>query len=188
MPNYFTYIFGVVAILSFILQIRDVFPAHREVRKAVLYISFGIFVGSFIGALNSINITIAKSYGLIQITLIIVLLIVVVVLSIIIFIATCINDEKKRGELWGVTVVGIIVCFLIIIALGISTTGGPNKTPEFSANEILVIAGDSYKKKEYERAITLYKKVKRKYPENDPRRQSIEKKIKKIKQEMASEL
>ncbi|MBO1223222.1 MAG: hypothetical protein JYX80_02220 [Candidatus Scalindua sediminis] len=186
MSNYFTYISGIVAVLSFIMQIRDVFPAHREVRKAVLYISFGIFIGSLFGALNSINITIAKSYGLIQIALIIVLLIIVVVLSILSFIAIRINDKPKRQELWNALIVGIIVLVFIIIALGIST-GDHNADSEFSINEIMIIAGENYKKKEYERAIKLYERVKYKYYENDPRRQSIDKKIKKIKQEMASE-
>ncbi len=187
MPNYFTYISGIIAVLSFIVQICDVFPAHREVRKAVLYISIGIFIGSLFGALNSINITIAKSYGLIQIALIIVLLIIVVVLSILSFIAMRINDKPKRKELWNALIVGIIVFVFIVIALGISTVKGPNTAPEFSINEIMSIAGERYKKKEYERAIKLYERVKSEYPESDPRRKSIEEKIKKIKQEMASE-
>ncbi len=79
------------------------------------------------------------------------------------------------------------VCF-IVIALGISTVKGPNAAPEFSINEIMSIAGERYKKKESERAIKLYERVKSEYPESDPRRKSIEEKIKKIKQEMASEL
>lgn len=186
MSNYFTYIFGIVAILSFILQIRDVFPAHREVRKAVLYISLGIFVGSLFGALNSINITIAKSYGLIQIALIIVLFIIIVVLSILPFIAIRINDKPKRQELWNTSIVGIIVFIFIIIALGVSTKDN-NADSKFSINEIIIIANENYKKKDYERAIKLYEKVKYKYDENDPRRQSIDKKIKEIKQEMANE-
>ncbi len=121
MSNYFTYISGIIAILSFIIQIRDVFPAHREIRKAVLYISFGIFIGSLLGALNSINITIAKSYGLIQITLIITLLFLVVVLSILTFIAIRIDDAPKRHEIWVAVIIGLIVCACIVIALGIST-------------------------------------------------------------------
>lgn len=186
MSNYFTYIFGIVAILSFILQIRDVFPAHREVRKVVLYISFGVFIGSLIGGLNSINITIAKSYGLIQIALIIVLLILVIVISMLSFIVIRINDKQKRQELWAGLIVGMIFTGFIIIALGVSTID-KKSDPRYSINEILIIADENYKKKEYDRAIELYERASYRYSEYDLRRKSLKDKIKKIKQEMASE-
>lgn len=52
----FTYLTGIATLLGLFLQVKDVFPKHRETRKAVLLVVCGVFLGTFIGALQGTHI------------------------------------------------------------------------------------------------------------------------------------
>mgnify|MGYP001405756925 CR=1 FL=1 len=54
----FTIVVGIVTLISFIIQVRDVFPSHREERKTLLLLSMGIFTGLIISLFSKTTIAI----------------------------------------------------------------------------------------------------------------------------------
>jgi hypothetical protein len=185
MSTYLTYITGIATLLGFVLQLKDTFPQHREARKGILYICFGIFIGSIFGAINSIDIQLNSNYGIVSVVLVGILVILALALIIMTFTAFNSLDLNQRGDLFGAVGFGVFIFFLILAALAFST-GGIDKKSNYSASEKMAMAKHNLESKNYERAIELYKSSIVYFQLSDPRRKKVELIIKKAKEEMAS--
>ncbi len=52
----FAFITGIASLLVLVLQLKDAFPEHREVRKTVFLIVLGVFIGTIISAFQHVSI------------------------------------------------------------------------------------------------------------------------------------
>ena len=59
----FTYITGIAGLLGLMLQLKDSFPEYREVRKTIVLLVIGVFVGSIISSLKGVKVDFATSIG-----------------------------------------------------------------------------------------------------------------------------
>lgn len=184
--NYITYVSAIVAILSFILQVRDSFPHYREETKAVLFISVGVFMGTLLGALNSMSISIDTEYGLLQIIAIIMLVVLFAAILSFIYIAIKTEDPNKRGEMYGVTTIAVFIFFVLFFATALSTSPNIEAKAKYSADELVALAKHHFAENNYDRALELYKKAQYEFRVDDPRRKAIEKNIFKITEAIAS--
>lgn len=185
--QYLTYISGIISILSFVLQLLDAFPHYREERKAALFLSLGVFIGTILGALNSVNIAIKTEYGLIQIILIIIMVVVATALLSFTYMAIRTDNKAQRDEMYGVVGVGIGVFFLLLMAVAMSTAPVNDRKKEYSADELISLAKYNAQEKNYDRALELYESVGSSFSHNDPRKAVIDKNIESIKNEIAEQ-
>ena len=156
MPT-FTIIVGIVTLLGFILQVRDVFPKHKETRTALLFVSLGIFIGSLVGSISKISITIQNPQN--PIYLIVVSFLILLLLTIVITIIMALlerNDADKRHELYLTAGICSIV-FVIISGLtaGVSsiTSVKEDSFQELNIDELIVLSDTNLKQNQYDRAI-----------------------------------
>ena len=59
----FAIITGIVTILGFFLQIRDVFPSQRETRKTFVVLITGVFLGSALAAISGTELEFPRFCG-----------------------------------------------------------------------------------------------------------------------------
>lgn len=184
MGAYFTYLTGVATLLGFILQLRDAFPKHREARKGVLYVCFGAFLGSVLGAVNSIDLVISEDYGLVSLVLIAVLVVIAFSLIIMTFVAFNTVEPGHRADLFNGIGVGVFVFFLVLVAVALSRAGSPG-VELYSVSEQMAMAKYNLENKNYDRAISLYRSSIRSLPSDDPRRDKVAKIIEQARREIA---
>ena len=106
----FTYIIGIATLLGLFIQLKDVFPQHREARKNTILIVLGLFIGTLIGSLQRINVTLSVPMSGLH------LLVgaIIVVVFIILISAVFTNDNEKRNQLFGVSAAGTVFLFIIL--------------------------------------------------------------------------
>lgn len=185
MGTYLTYITGIATLLGFALQIKDIFPRHRDARKGILYICFGTFIGSLLGAINSVDIHIPQNYGLVTNVLIGITVIAAFTIIVMTFIAFNTNDSRQRSDLFSGIGFGVFIFFFLLVAIAFS-----NLTPaqSYSIGEKLAVAKYNFENKNYERAISLYRKSVANLNSNDPRKIKANEIIEQAKKEMAKQL
>ena len=188
MGSYLTYITGIATLLGFVLQLKDVFPQHREARKGILYVCFGVFIGSIVGAINSIDIKLSHDYGLVSIVLVGVLIIIALALVVMTFIAFNSSEHNQRSDLFNGVGFGVFIFFCILGALAFSTSGIKGPDDKYSSAEKMVMAKYNLENKNYERAISLYRSSVIYFQVDDPRKQKVMAIIEQAKKDMANGL
>jgi len=187
MGTYLTYITGVTTLLGFILQVKDVFPEHREARKGILYICFGVFVGSVLGAINSVNIILDQGYGLISLILIGILVVIAFALIVMTFVAFNTTDLHQRSDLFNGIGFGVFIFFILLFAIALSTASLPAQS-RYSTGEKMAMAKYNFEKKNYERAISLYRTSVIGLKASDPRKIKVSQIIEQAEKDMADDL
>jgi hypothetical protein len=141
----FTIISGVAGILGLVLQIRDAFSEHKEIRQFATFLVFGIFLGSLIasllnsriilpGALSPFAILIAASF---------------IILALLILIAAFTADATKRHELYEVTGIGAMAFLMILFFGGIFSL--PRPSADLTIDELLEISSYHADRRNFER-------------------------------------
>jgi heme A synthase len=175
----FTYITGIATLLGLFIQLKDVFPQHREARKNTILIILGLFIGTIIGSLQriSLNFTVPVR-GLHLLVGAIIVVVFIILIS-----AVFTNDNKKRGQLFGVSAFGTV--FLFVILFGYFLLQSPALTSRSFDNitndEMLILSDIHENKANFERSIYLLKKVIANMEKNDSRYKLLEDKVSDLK-------
>ena len=172
----FTYITGIATILGLFLQIKDVFPQHRETRKNVIFTILGVFIGTLIVSFQGINITLAvplSGLGLLVGAIIVVLFFVLMA-------AAFTSDNQKRDHLLGASFgIGFLLC---IILFGYFLSQSPHLASQKITNDELLLLSDSNREKgNFEKSIYFLEKVKENLSSGDPRSEILKDKISELK-------
>ena len=171
----FTYIAGIATILGLLIQIKDVFPQHRETRKNVIFIILGLFIGTLIGSLQRINVTFAVPMSGSHLLVGAVIIVVFVVLISAIF---TVNNEK-RMQLFGVSGAGAGLLFVILFGLLLlhSPAATSRSVDKITNDELLLLADTNKEKGNFERSIYFLEEIKEDLNSADPRYEILEGKI-----------
>ena len=108
----FTYITGIATLLGVVLQFRDVFPEHRELRKAVVLVIIGVFVGTVLGALQRVNVTVAA-----PLTWFPVLVAALLLILFIIIVSALFAQEKERRKALYITFGWLLAAILLVLVI-----------------------------------------------------------------------
>ncbi|OEU69684.1 MAG: hypothetical protein BA863_05540 [Desulfovibrio sp. S3730MH75] len=175
----FTYIAGFATVIALILQIKDSFPAHREVRKAIFYISLGAFIGVILGSLQSATINMGFEISGFSLLVGAILLI----MGILIIGAITANDTQKRSHLLEASGIGVLALIFVLLFGGMMTMGNPYREKEkLTIDELVIVAEKQISNKNYDRAIFAYETIKNRLGSKDERVLIIKDKISAIKQ------
>lgn len=170
--GYFTgVISGLLTLLGLFLQVADIFPAHREARKAALYISLGVFVGNVLGMMKSINVNIdLNNYSPITITLLIVYALIVASALVVAFLGLGRKEATARQESYGVAGIFAVASFFVLFAIAFSRGAVPQV---HSTGEELAAAKYDFAHNDYARGISVLEQAKTELQPNDPLRSRI---------------
>lgn len=162
-------------VLGVVLQLRDVFPNYREIRKSALLIVFGIFIGSIIAVFFNFSFSFQVNIHPFILILIIIFCFATI-LEIILFIASLFIQEKDKHEIMQENLgSGIIVCLglLVAIALAFGFSKESNEQDMLTANELMILSNYAESNKNYDKAIKYLEITKSKYKNDDPRWKSL---------------
>jgi len=166
----FTYITGIAGLLGLILQLKDMFPEHRETRKAIVLLTLGVFLGSLIGGVRNLQTSSITNLSPIHLLTTAILGIIAIIVVAAIFS----NDRPKRQEL--LTVAGFgTVALLIILFFG--TIAHLPDDQKLTTDELLELSRQSADKNSYDRAVTLLEMAERKMTSDDPRVKMIKERV-----------
>ena len=171
----FTYIAGIATILGLFIQIKDIFPQHRETRKNVIFIILGLFIGTLIGSLQRINVTFSVPMsGSYLLGGAIILVVFVVLIS-----AVLTDNNEKRMQLFGVSGAGAALLFFILFGLLMlqSPAARSRSVDKITNDELLLLADSNKEKGNFERSIYFLEEIKEDLNSADPRYEILEKKI-----------
>jgi hypothetical protein len=174
--DFFTLITGVAGLLGLLLQLKDAFPEHREVRKSIVLVVLGIFVGSVIASLLNSQFALAIPLTPFQI------LVAAFggVLSLLTIAAAFSPDPHKRSELWGATGAGLFA-FLLVLLFGGTFNLREDKPIQLTMDESIEISVLHVRRGNYDRAIHFLDLAKTSISRKDPRYLAIEKQITELK-------
>jgi len=190
MGQYFTYITGILTIVAFLLQLRDVFPKHREARKSILLIAFGVFLGSVIGSIDRIEIKMETAIHPVSLVLVVFLAILVFGAVVTAFVAVQTENGEKRNELYNLSGGIVGVFFFVLLATGASfgLSGVEEEQKSLSAQELIELSNLHMRIGNYEKSLAYLDKLKFSFRMDDPRRQRAEEEIERVKSAMANSL
>lgn len=164
----FTYITGIAGLLGLVLQFKDSFPEHRDLRKNVVLLVIGVFVGSLITTFKGVKADFGASITGYQ-ALIGVLLAVLVFVS---AVAAFTKDGTRRAELFTFTAFGTGV--LLLLLLGGAVASSKSIDERTSLEELLYLSNYEIEHKNYERALMFLDEAKTRLSENDDRRKDLD--------------
>lgn len=143
----------IIAVVGIALQVADAFPEHRETRKAVVLLAIGTFIGIAASALlgAKYNITgdvdrrFALLYGLAGGAGVFALL------------GVFIGDEKRRDA---ASIASLIFVGLFLVTGMVVGAGTIEPSPQYSTDEILVLADTAEQRGQFETAIDRLEELK----------------------------
>jgi hypothetical protein len=177
----FAWVTGIASLISFGIQIFDLFPKYKEARHGVLFFSAGLFLGSLLNAVepSSIKIQVHLTGFVLLISAL------TTILGGLVLVAAFTSDSDKRATLLVVSGLGLIP-YVFILFIGSLITGAVdnprNATQKITATELFYLSEKAIEHKDYERAITHLETAQSRMPSYDERSESIDKKIQEIKQ------
>jgi len=166
-----------IAIVGILLQISGAFPEHKEVRKTIVTISIGLFLGVGISSLLNADLQITGNvdnrYAL--------LFSLVGIAFFFGIVATVVPDDKRRNI--AATSAGIATFIFLAcgLAIGInaSVSGGP-PTYEVTTDELVLLANAAEQRRAYGEAIGYLERLRHRnlpqaaYPQIRTRIQRLE--------------
>ena len=99
--NIFIYITGFASLLGLILQLKDVFPKYRNLRKNILLVVLGTFIGSLLGGLRIVQIDLFTQQSPTQIIALIIGIGSCIIIGILTIGIILIKDTKKHEIFFG---------------------------------------------------------------------------------------
>jgi len=169
----FSLITGVATLLGFMLQVRDIFPEHRESRKNLLILISGIFIGTVLGGLQ--NITVQYNVPLTGHTLLVGF--ISIVLGVLVIVGALSTESTKRDDLFSITGVGVFVLMLILMFGGSTGSTGERSNRILTADELMMLVDINTEKGNIDRSIFLLQQIKAKLKNDDPRNAVLNNKI-----------
>lgn len=182
--NIFTYITGIASLLGLILQIRDAFPKYRNLRKNLVLVILGIFIGSFLGSFRQIQVSLSTKQTSTEILALVIGVGSCIIISILAFGIIFIKDINKH-ELLGFSLVIVLLFFGIIIPL--LSLGESFYEKNINLDELRILVDIHEKNKDYNRTIDLLEIMKSKIDNNDIRLESINNRLESLKRKQLGE-
>ncbi len=179
----FTYITGIATLLGFVLQFRDVFPDHRELRKTVVLVIMGVFAGTLLGALQRVNVTVATPLTWFPVLVAALLLILFIIL-----VGALFAQEKERRKELYIAFGWFLVAVLFVLLIGpLVTRELPKETQSLSTDELLILVDSNLSKGNYDAAIRWLECIRDRVSRQDPRFESATKRIDELKQKQLAQ-
>jgi hypothetical protein len=169
----FTYITGVAGLLGLALQLKDAFPEHREIRKTIVVLVFGIFLGSLISAIRGVRLDIGATLSPTQILI----GVFTAVLAFVAVVAAFAREPQRRIGLFAFTGIGTVALFVLLLATGLGSvedSRAQREREQINLEELLMLADNSIAKENYERALILLAEAKKRLPRKDERMKILE--------------
>jgi hypothetical protein len=174
-----TIIAFVIAVVGIVLQVADAFPEHREIRKVIVYLSLGVFVGVAVSAMlgATYNITgnvdrrFALLYGLGAIGALFGLIAII-------------SQNDQRQQMAAAMALGAAGLFLLsgfAVALG-----SADRAPDFSTDEILLLADSAENSGQVQTAIDRLEELKQRL-NNTEARTKVQRRIDKLQASQAGQ-
>ncbi len=163
----------IIAVVGIVLQVSNAFPEHQETRKVIVVLSLGVFVGVAISAAlgATYNVTgnvdrrFALLYGLAGAGAFFALL------------AILIKDDARQ-QMAAAAAFGTGVIFLI--AGAVVAAGAGDRVPQYSTDEVLILANSAEQSRQFETAIDRLKELEQRL-DSPEAREAIRVRIKKLK-------
>ncbi|MGH7231865.1 MAG: hypothetical protein ACREJU_10980, partial [Nitrospiraceae bacterium] len=147
----FTYITGIAGLLGLLLQLKDAFPEHRELRKTVVLLVIGVFVGSLVASVRSVKIDFGGSISpFTALIAVFVAVLVTVAIS-----ATFTQDASRRNDLFGFTAAGTLALFILLLfgVTGSEDSRAERQRRQLTIEELLELSNVHVSRNNFERAI-----------------------------------
>jgi len=179
----FTYITGIATLIGVVLQFRDVFPAHRELRKTIVLVMIGVFVGTLLGALQRVNVTVAAPLTWFPVLVAALLLILFIIL-----VGALFAQEKERRKELYIAFGWFLVAVLLVLGTGtLATRESSKETQLLSIDELLVLVDSNVSKGNYDAAIRWLEYIRDRVSRQDPRFESASKRIDDLKRKQLAQ-
>ena len=171
----FTYITGIAGLLGLVLQFKDSFPEHRDLRKNVVLLVIGVFVGSVIASFKGVKVDFGGSITAYQ-------GLVGVVLALLVFVsvvAAFTKDGPRRGELFAFA--GFGTGFLLLLLIGGAAASSKSADERASLEELLYLVNYEVEHRNYDRALMFLGDAKSRLATTDDRRKDLDNREEQIK-------
>lgn len=171
----FTLVTGLATLISFAVQVWDLFPRLGKWRESTFLLLLGVLFGSFLRAFDASRIVmdVKVSFG------------VVVLISLSAFIVAFLalaadaKDAQRRGEYYVVSIVGGLAWAVALIGVAIGNIpGNTYNFPDLSVSELSYLADRAEQTKDYDRAIARLEALKRRVLGEADIQQKIDQRIK----------
>lgn len=178
--NWFTYVTvtGAASIIGLFLQIRDVFPQHREVRMRWLVFALGTFVGSAIGSIQGFQVTLDLPDNPVALAALVLLF------GAMTFLAYCgigwLLSSNPATRIRFLSMLG--PTFLIsLLLLGINALGQiPSDARSITFDEKMELAARAEARKDHDRAVSWIERAQQTVVPDDPRQKLLLQKLDRI--------
>jgi len=177
----FAYISGIITLLGFLLQLKDIFPAHRESRKTLLLLVAGIFLGSVITSLQAVQLTVQIPDHPLVVFGYIVLVTLALFLFVVALVAITTTDNERKKHFLSFFGGGLPLFFIIGFVMILASATPTSTNNQLSVDEILMASKQRLEQKNYDRAIALLEIALSKVDVKDSRHASLLQQIEMIK-------
>jgi len=188
--NMFIYVTGIASLLGVVLQLKDAFPKHRDLRKNLLLVIFGTFIGTLLGGIKIVQVSLSAPSNQQEV---IILVIVVGLLFVIIgLVAGSIfkksdTRQKSLAEGAGNAAALFFICLIpILLFLSFSRTSVPDEMLGMDEAKLLVDAHEH--NRNYDRVIVLLDSMKSKMRLDDPRLEAINNRLESLKKKQLADM
>jgi hypothetical protein len=176
----FTYITGIAGLLGLMLQLKDSFPLHREIRKTTVLLVLGVFLGSLITSLKGVRVDLNASIRPFEILV----AIFVAVLGIVAIAGAFTKESNRRTELFAFSGIGTLALFMLLLFGGIGSLEedrAGRARRQVNVEELLELSTLHASRASYERAILFLEEAKSRLPRTDERQKILDERIKGLK-------
>jgi hypothetical protein len=180
--NLFTYITGIASLIGLFLQLKDVFPKYKELRKTILFVTTGIFIGTMLGGIRLFQLNLFLPQNVFEFLLLILICGGLLIVFIFVFALISTKNDDKR-----------IVFMIVLMLSGAALVGssaalfstvkmpGISNNKELTLGELKLLADTYETNKNYDRCIYFLEIMKSKIEPNDLRLSLINQKLESIK-------
>lgn len=176
----FTLVTGITGILSFVLQVFDLFPKLGKARSVVGLLLVGVCIGSLIRAVEpagiKINIEVTRST--------VVLAVIGAVVIAFLIAAAMTRDARRREELFGVTGSGTLLFILIFGVSGMASVASAG-VERLTVQELRLLVDNASAAKDVELAVRHLRALQTRFQDETARSQ-IEERIHALEREAAA--
>jgi uncharacterized membrane protein len=176
----FTYITGIAGLLGLALQLKDSFPEHREMRRTVVLLVIGVFIGSVVASLKGVKVEFGASISPFEILI----AVFVAVLAVVAIAGAFTREPTRRAELFMFSGLGTLALFFLLFFGGLGSLEADRAErdrKQVSVEELIELSSLNASRGSYERAILFLDDAKSRLPQKDERRALLEERVRELK-------
>lgn len=176
----FTYITGIAGLLGLMLQLKDSFPEHREVRKTIVLLVLGIFIGSVFTSLKGVKVDFEGSISPFEVLV----AVFVAVLGVVAIAGAFTREANRRSELFAFSGLGTLALFVLLMFGGLGSLEGSRAErdrKQVNIEELLELSALNSSHGSYERALLFLEEARSRLQQKDERRKALDDRIQDIK-------